>query len=113
MAIGLNGSPYIVDASGPWAWKLRCDCGHEWEVEEATFPGRRAVKSCGRVECPHTPKIKVKRTAEQKGFSQSVYMSRDVIAYVEQWGVAHGYSFSKATEDIIRRFWAWQMTLDD
>lgn len=38
------------EGGGPRTYRLRCDCGYEFELLAAAFPGKKSMRNCGRVE---------------------------------------------------------------
>lgn len=52
MANDYHGREYNTGQIGPQMMRLLCNCGHEFSIETDLFPGRRAMRDCGRQECP-------------------------------------------------------------
>jgi len=86
-----TGKEYIADTrGGPLVWNMECDCGIVFSIPDDQFPGKRKLKSCGRPECPFTPKPKPKRQLPgQQGTSVSLYLNRSLenqlLVYAGVW----------------------------
>jgi hypothetical protein len=96
--IGPNG-PYEADPEGgPMTWRLRCDCGHEWDLLAMDFPGKKRLRSCGRPECPFTPGVRLKRhkAIEEKRVSINVSVPAHVAANLRQYADSRNLNFSQA-----------------
>lgn len=99
MGVNPDGHPLVLDShGGPHMLRLRCDCGHEWEIEAEAFPGRRALRSCGRFLCPHTPKPRAKR---ERGSAYCVYLPMKTASLINDYAIQHGVSFSRAIDELI------------
>ena len=82
-----KGEKYVADThGGPYMWRLRCDCGYEWELPRENFPGRRALRSCGQPECTvATNRPKTGREIHAAiGISIPVALIEQVKAYAAQ-----------------------------
>ena len=101
----MTGETYITDSQGPWAWRLRCDCGYEWEINRGSFPGRRKLKSCGRPECPHgkQPKRAPREPKEPRGAAHSIYLSQSQEGWLREYGKRNGCGLSKAIADLVAK----------
>ena len=111
MSEGPGGETYIADTHGPAVYRLTCQCGHEWDILQSEFPGRRKVRSCGRVECPHTPQPK--RRFKQHGRAASVYLSAERYAWVEALAQKNDWPFSKAVDEAIGSAMLAELMADD
>lgn len=58
---GPKGVPYPSQAQSPAMLELQCDCNHVFSIRRDQFPGKRRLKSCGRLQCPYTPRPKAPR----------------------------------------------------
>ena len=99
---GFKGEDYIADTHGPRIWTLLCDCGHRWDVKVDDFPGRRRLRSCGRVECPHTPKPKF-RSRGPAGIVRTVYLGQENTTWLQTKASASGTSLSRYLDDMVTR----------
>ncbi len=100
MALGLGGHEYVASTHGPQVWILKCDCGYTWEIAAADFPGRRALRSCGRSECPHTSRERTLKIKE-RGSSYSVYLAQSISNQVAAYAKVENISFSKALRELV------------
>lgn len=100
MALDHHGNEYIANTHGPFMWKLKCECGHQWEIEADDFPGRRKLRSCGRPECPHTLRDEPPRIKEAKAVYTS-YMSCSTMDRVVEYAKANRLSKSAALERLL------------
>ncbi len=100
-----EGKLYVADTQGPQMLALRCDCGHEWEIRQDEFPGRRKLKNCGRPQCPHVNSPGRSRFRE-RGSTCSVYLSNALAAQVDTYASALGVSFSRGLERLARSAFA-------
>jgi len=103
---------YVADThGGPYMWRLRCDCGYEWEIPENEFPGRRALRSCGRKECTVTAKpprkVRVVKT------TLSLSLAVDTINGIRQYQTAKNLSLSSAANILLDKGLASVLIEDD
>jgi hypothetical protein len=102
----LTGEEYVADSEGPVMWDLSCDCGHEFTIPLKSFPGRHAMRSCGRDECPHAMKSERKRNRPKAprgrpakasdGRGQTIYMGAAFRASLEAYAKRKGLTLSAA-----------------
>lgn len=94
-------------------WRLRCDCGHQFEIEKSAFPGRRVARNCNRPECPYVNgSYRVKETStytpapgrghkvSNSGRVYSMYFPEDIAGQMEQYAQQKGISFAKAVREL-------------
>ncbi len=103
VANGPNG-PYATGRRDVW-WHLVCDCGQEFEMDRAEFPGKRAMPTCGREDCEfNKPKAKRKpgrpsgtHTPNSTGHvTVSAYLPSSFINEMRIWAKSNDMSLSKA-----------------
>lgn len=105
----LDGGTYNSGESTE-SWDLRCDCGHEFRVDEKTFEGRHVTKTCGRNECQYTvaksqgpppgrPRL------QGRGVSCQVYMPLYLYQPLVERAEKNFTSFSKTVVDVLRTGW--------
>jgi hypothetical protein len=99
-AEGPDGKLYVADSQGPRMWRLRCDCGYEWEIERDAFPGRRQMRRCNRPECPHgKPAIKTPlppKPPRLPGMAFTVYVTAELGKAVEHFAIRNGITYPEA-----------------
>lgn len=100
--IMLNGpkGPYVADTHGPVMLLMRCACGHEFEMDETLFPGRRKLTYCQRPECPHAPKPERVRGPAEPSQIYTVYLPQWLGDQMRQWAKDHHTSLSGAARAI-------------
>jgi hypothetical protein len=114
----LTGEKYVADShGGPWMWRLRCDCGYEFEIEATAFPGRRVARNCARTECPYTsrqePEAIAGRPVGTSGAVFTVYLPNDVINLIHAHRKIKLVSFSKAITQLIRKVGIYELLEKD
>ena len=62
----LTGEWMNLAQNEPIKLRFRCDCGHEWEMLEEEFGGRRKLKNCGRPECPYVVQERDKMKGKER-----------------------------------------------
>ena len=79
MAKRRGGGEYYTGEDAPERWVLRCECGHEFEIEADAFPGRRKLRDCGRTsECRSAKENHERRVGRASGGTGAKKNSRPV-----------------------------------
>ena len=94
---------YVADThGGPLTMRLRCDCGHVWEIPISEFQGRRKTRFCGRAECPHNPARTPAKAPRETKAAYCVYLPEALVQGVRSWGSARGLPLSRAIAELLR-----------
>lgn len=95
-------------------WFFRCDCGYEWEIDRAEFPGRFTIRNCGdlfeqrRTICPFAraksqgPPAGRPRLPGGRGIAVNIYMAAEVYRALEDLANEEKTSLSKIASEILR-----------
>jgi hypothetical protein len=97
MLKGPGGVPYVADSHGTKMMEVQCDCGHKWSMLHSDFPGRRQLKSCGRVQCPHS--IPKPKRGHGSGMACTMYFTADNT----EWLTAKSKTLDCAKSRIVNR----------
>lgn len=109
-----QGNRYVSDThGGPFMWRLKCACGHEWEIPRDEFPGRRLLRSCGRTECTATATPKPVKPHKEPKAALCLYLPIDLISRLRDYQIRIGISQSKAVTTLLYKALAAELIEDE
>lgn len=95
-------------------WGFRCDCGYEWEIDRAFFPGKYTVRNCGDMFEERKSLCEYARARSQgppagrprlpggRGIAVNIYMAADVFRALEDLANEEKTSMSKVASEILK-----------